>query len=89
MLKMAKIPIVAETVIGWVGTEGMVKSAGRDFYDPGLAEHFVDRYRDQMRYKGFKRALLSTIRNNMLDSFVNSYEQVGKMDIPFNCSGAQ
>jgi pimeloyl-ACP methyl ester carboxylesterase len=82
LLKLAKIPIVAETVFGWVGTEGMVKSAGRDFYDPGLAEHFVDRYRDQMRYKGFKRALLSTIRNNMLDSFVKSYKIVGKLDKP-------
>lgn len=82
MLRLAKIPIVAETVFGWMGTEGMVRSAGRDFYDPKLVDHFIGKYVVQMQYKGFKRALLSSIRNNMLDSFVNAYEQVGKTDVP-------
>ena len=82
MLRLAKIPIVAETVFGWMGTEGMVRSAGRDFYDPKLVDHFIGKYKVQMQYKGFKRALLSSIRNNMLDSFVNAYEQVGKSDVP-------
>jgi len=82
MLKLAKLPIVAEVVFGWMGTEGMVKSAGKDFYDPKLVDHFIGKYKVQMQYKGFKRALLSSIRNNLLDSFVNAYEQVGKMDLP-------
>jgi len=82
MLRLAKIPIVAETVFGWMGTEGMVRSAGRDFYDPKLVDHFIGKYKVQMQYKGFKRALLSSIRNNMLDSFVNAYEQVAKTDVP-------
>jgi len=82
MLKLAKIPIVAEAVFGWMGTGGMLKSAGKDFYDPKLVDHFIGKYKVQMQYKGFKRALLSSIRNNMLDSFVNAYEQVGKMDLP-------
>lgn len=82
VLRLAKIPIVAETVFGLMGTEGMVKSAGRDFFDPKLVEHFIGKYRIQMQYKGFKRALLSSIRNHMLDSFVKSYKLVGKMDKP-------
>ena len=82
LLKLAKIPIVAETIFGWMGTEGMVRAAGKDFYDPNLVEHFIGKYKIQMQYKGFKRALLSSIRNNMLDSCVNTYEQVGKLDIP-------
>lgn len=82
LLKLAKIPIVAEAVFGWMGTESMVTSAGRDFYDPNLVDHFIEKYRVQMQYKGFKRALLSSIRNNMLGSFVNSFERVGKMELP-------
>jgi pimeloyl-ACP methyl ester carboxylesterase len=35
-----------------------------------------------MQYRGFKRALLSSVRNNMLGSFVNSFEHVGKMELP-------
>jgi len=82
MLRLAKVPFVAEAVFGLMGTEGMVKSAGKDFYDPKLVIHFIEKYRIQMQYKGFKRALLSSIRNNMLGSFVKSYEQVGKMNKP-------
>ena len=82
MLRLAKVPIVAETVFGLMGTDGMVRSAGRDFYDPRLVDHFIGKYRVQMQYKGFKRALLSSIRNNMLGSFVKSYKQVGKLDKP-------
>ena len=82
LLKLAKMPVVAEAVFGWMGTEGMVRAAGRDFYDPKLVEHFIDKYRVQMQYKGFKYALLSSVRNNMLGSFINSFERVGKMDVP-------
>jgi len=82
VLRLAKVPILAETVFGLMGTEGMVKAAGKDFYDPKLVVHFIGKYRTQMQYKGFKRALLSSIRNNMLDSFVKSYEHVGQMDKP-------
>jgi len=82
LLRLAKIPVVAETVFGWMGTESMIKSAGNDFYDPKLVDHFIEKYRVQMEYKGFKRALLSSIRNNMLGGFVNSYARVRKMDKP-------
>lgn len=82
MLKLAKIPVLAETIFGVMGTEGMVRTAGKDFYDPRLVDHFIGKYRDQMQYKGFKRALLSSIRNNMLDSFVKTYEHLGQMDKP-------
>jgi len=82
ILKLAKMPFVAETVFGLVGTEKMIEVAGKDFYDPKLVNLFIDRYSVQMQYKGFKRALLSSVRNNMLDTFVNSYERVGKMDVP-------
>jgi pimeloyl-ACP methyl ester carboxylesterase len=82
LLRLAKMPIVAEAVFGWMGTEGMVRAAGRDFYDPILVEQFIEKYRVQMQYRGFKRALLSSVRNNMLGSFVNSFEHVGKMELP-------
>jgi len=82
LLGLAKIPVVAEIVFGLLGTESMVRSAGRDFYDPGLVDRFMDRFRIQMRYSGFKRALLSSVRNNMLGSFVKTYEQLGKLDKP-------
>jgi len=82
LVSAAKIPFVAEAVLSLVGSDGLVRSIAKDLFNPALVEHFQSQYAIQMRYKGFKRAILSTIRNGMLASFVKTYEQVGKMDIP-------
>jgi len=81
-LKAMKLPGIAEAVFGLIGNESMVKSAAKDFYDPEMVGFFLGKYKVQMHYKGFKRAILSSIRNNMLGSFIESYKIVGKMDKP-------
>jgi pimeloyl-ACP methyl ester carboxylesterase len=35
-----------------------------------------------MQYKGFRRAILSTVRHGMLDSFIDCYQHIGKMNKP-------
>jgi pimeloyl-ACP methyl ester carboxylesterase len=82
LLKAAKMPFVAEAVLGLVGSGAFVKSIAKDFFDPNLVEHFQTQYAIQMQYKGFKRAILSTIRNGMLDSFMQIYEALGKINKP-------
>ena len=82
VLEVAALPIVGETIIGLLGSEGMVKNIASDFFDRTFVEQFQSRYIVQMHYKGFKRAILSTIRNHMLDSFIDYYQRVGKMDKP-------
>ena len=82
MLKAAKIPFVAEAVIGLVRSGALVKSIAKDIFDPRLVEHFQTQYAVQMQYKGFKRAILSSIRNGMLESFIHVYAALGKMDKP-------
>ena len=82
MLKAMKLPGVVEAVFGLVGSDAMVKGAAKDFYDPELVGMFMDRYKVQMQYKGFKRAILSSIRNDMLGSFVESYKRVNGSKIP-------
>ncbi|MEP0806225.1 MAG: alpha/beta hydrolase [Chloroflexota bacterium] len=82
MLKAMKLPGLAEAVFGLVGSESLLKSAAKDFFDPELVEMFLEKYKVQMQYKGFKRAILSTIRNNMLGAFIETYKTLGKMDKP-------
>lgn len=82
LLRAAKLPQVAETVLRLVGSDFMVKSIADDFFDPILVAHFQSRYKIQMQYKGFMRAILSTIRNGMLDSFSDVYRQLGGMEMP-------
>lgn len=81
-LKVAKIPIVGEIIFGLFGSASMVKNSASDFFEPALVEHFQSQYKVQMQYKGFMRAILSTIRNGMLGSFTEVYKQIGKMDKP-------
>lgn len=82
LLKLVKMPLVAEAILSVVGSGAFVKSIAKDFFDPRLVEHFQAQYAVQMQYKGFKRAILSTIRNGMLDSFLHVYKALGKMDTP-------
>ena len=60
----------------------MVKGIASDLFDKHLVEHFQAQYKIQMQYHGFKRAILSTMRNRMLDSFHETYMQVGKLKKP-------
>jgi pimeloyl-ACP methyl ester carboxylesterase len=82
VLEVAALPIVGETIIGLLGSEGMVKNIASDFFERELVEEFRSQYFEQMHYKGFKQAILSTIRNHMLDSFIDYYQRVGQMDKP-------
>jgi pimeloyl-ACP methyl ester carboxylesterase len=79
-LKAAKLPLVAEAVLGVVGGDVFIQSIAKDFFDPALVDQFIERYKIQMQYKGFGRAILSTIRNNMLGSFIEIYKQLGRTD---------
>ena len=82
MVKAMKIPGVAEAVFGLIGSEILLKSAAKDFFDPELIGMFLDKYKVQMQYKGFNRAILSSIRNDMLGSFVEAYKSVNESKIP-------
>lgn len=77
-----KVPLIPEAILSLAGNEGIIKDTAKDFFDPKLVEHFQKQYAVQMQYKGFKRAILSSIRNGMLDSFLDSYKQVGASGKP-------
>lgn len=82
LLKAAQIPGVGELIVGLFGSENMLKNAASDFFEPILIEHFQANYKIQMQYKGFKRAILSSMRNNMLGSFYDQYRRVGRLNKP-------
>lgn len=77
---LKKMPLVAEAVLSLVGNDMLIQSASKDFFDPALVEHFKSKYEVQMQFKGFRRAILSTLRNNMLGSFIDIYRRLGKMN---------
>lgn len=82
LLQAVKIPIVGELTLGLFGTGNMVKNAASDMFTPKLVEEFQEKYKVQMQYQGFKRAILSSLRNGMLDSFIDSYKKAGELKKP-------
>jgi len=82
LLQVAAMPRFGEVLINWLGRERMVRRMASDFDHGRFAREFQAQYLIQMQYKGFKRALLSTIRNNMLGSFLDDYWRIGKMNKP-------
>ena len=80
MLKAVKMPILGELGLSLAGRGTLVRNIASDFFDPALVEHFQAQYKIQMQYKGFRRAILSTIRNNMLGAFIDVYKRLGKMN---------
>ena len=82
LLEAVKLPIFGELALGLFGSGSMVKGIASDMFDPELVEHFQAQYKIQMQYKGFKYAILSTMRNRMLESFAETYARVGKLNKP-------
>lgn len=82
LLEAAKLPLVGELLIGLFGSDSLLKGIADDFFDPKLVEIFQTKYKIQMQYKGFKRALLSTLRNRLLESFLDTYLKIGLLKIP-------
>ena len=77
LLKAATAPGFGELVVGLFGRRWLSSGVKSDFYDPAHIKALVERYMVQMEYKGFMRAILSTMRHGMLGDFSETYCQVG------------
>jgi len=81
-IKALKIPVFGELAFGLFGSAGMLKSIASDMFNQQVVEHFQNEYKTQMKFKGFKRSILSTIRSGMLESFYETYTCVGTLQRP-------
>ncbi len=81
-LRAASLPGVGELALGLFGSVTLLKGVASDLFGPDLVAEFQRRYRVQMKYKGFRRALLSTMRHGMLGDFSAAYRMVGRNGIP-------
>ena len=53
-----------------------------DFYKPENFPGWEEKYRDQLQYKGFRSAILSTIRNMVTISGIDEYRSLQYIDLP-------
>jgi pimeloyl-ACP methyl ester carboxylesterase len=80
-LRVAALPTLGEFLLNLIRSDGLSMKIAA-FFNRELVEEFQSRYIVAMQYKGFRRAILSTIRSGVLDSFLDVYKRIGKMGKP-------
>jgi pimeloyl-ACP methyl ester carboxylesterase len=81
-LKLLRVPVLGEVLISTVGRRVLVSGLVRDFRVPEQLPALARQYLAQMRYRGFMRALLSTIRHGPLQTMAAAYQRVGAQGLP-------
>ncbi|HSM26296.1 MAG TPA: alpha/beta hydrolase, partial [Anaerolineaceae bacterium] len=77
------VPLIGEWVVGvYLVPFHLPQSQLDDFYRPEKFPGWEQRYVDQLQYKGFKYAILSTIRNLVKIEPLEEYEKLSKLGIP-------
>ncbi|MDF1513304.1 MAG: alpha/beta hydrolase [Anaerolineae bacterium] len=82
LMKVFLLPLWGEFLFDRFAEKFIVASLAKDFYSPELLEKIESRYRVQMQYSGFRRALLSTLRAGPLQSMAAAYRRVGQHPCP-------
>ena len=80
LYRVAAIPGISEALLALFGTERMLQGMASDLYDRSLVRLLQDKLRVQTQFKGFKRAILSSLRHHMLGSSRQVYEQLGELE---------
>jgi pimeloyl-ACP methyl ester carboxylesterase len=79
---LIQLPGIGEICMYLFGDRFLLSSLKNDYAEVIDLEIYEAKYRAQMRFGGFKRALLSTIRNGLLTGALEEYRQVGRQDRP-------
>lgn len=75
-------PVIGEYLMAVDIVPGLPNSQLADFKHPERFPDWPDRYRPQMKYKGFRRALLSTMRHYLTADWSSAFACVGAMSKP-------
>ena len=77
------VPLLGEWIVGvYLVPFHLPQSQLDDFYHPQDFPGWEEKYREQLQYKGFKNAILSTIRNLVTFNPLEVYESLNKSGLP-------
>jgi pimeloyl-ACP methyl ester carboxylesterase len=78
--RIGSLPVVGDYLTYVVGNKMMLRGFKNYFFKLDKLSAFSEKYREQTQYVGFKRAMLSTLRNFKLNDQKTAYEAVGKQE---------
>lgn len=80
--QLLRVPLLGEWLIDHFAEKLIIMGMARDAYARDKAPELAAHYREQMRYHGFKRAILSTWRHGRLFAMTEAYQAVGRQNRP-------
>lgn len=78
LFRLLKIPCLERLLTKFMGHDFFVNSQKADFVHYEGLDDYIEKYRRQLVYKGFLRAIWSTIQNVPFTNLKEAYERVGK-----------
>ncbi|WP_205275440.1 alpha/beta fold hydrolase [Leptospira ainazelensis] len=82
MGKLTRLPGIGDYLTKAFGDGTLLKGSKTNFFAPDKFPEFNSIYKEQMKYIGFKKAILSSLRNMPLESFQKEYEKLSENPIP-------
>ncbi len=76
------VPGVGEVLMTLAGNKIILGGLPDDFHQPERFPEYYEHYAAQLPYRGFKRALLSTMRRMPLAALGETYARIGRRDLP-------
>jgi pimeloyl-ACP methyl ester carboxylesterase len=81
-MRILSLPLVGEWVMKGFFDRAMKSNIQSLMRNPEKAQEYMQKMSQQMKYKGFKRAMLAVLRDNSLCDLKPVYERVGKSGKP-------
>ena len=79
-ISILKLPLLGEYITNIYFAPSLPSKKMDDFYYPENHADWSEKFKVQMKYKGFKRALLSTLRNYMNEDKLPTYTKLGQLN---------
>jgi pimeloyl-ACP methyl ester carboxylesterase len=83
LLSILKVPVLNNLILKlYLSHNRIIEAQKEDFYQYGKVDDYLNKYTEQLRYKGFLQAMRSTVLNTPFTNLKETYERVGKRNIP-------
>ncbi len=80
--KLVRLPVLGPYLLRAAGDRALVRNVRRSLQSPDDYPEYVENYKTQMAYKGYKRAIASTLRHFDLSNQMAAFETAGRHSRP-------
>lgn len=77
-VKLTRMPVIGDWIMAVAGNGVLVKGTRKAFVNPDRFPEFTEKFKPQLKLRGYHRALLSTLRNMDMHRMGDVYRRVGK-----------